>query len=113
MIAAKSPCHSPLKPVLSVIAFHEKAGRSQVDSVVLVLDKVFSPPSYYCRHPSIRTLHGEPRRCFQRRVFRDGLKQLGPSPQGVLRFNWREVLFGEAATVNTNLRVLSVKFVTS
>jgi hypothetical protein len=25
------------------IAFHEKAGRSQVDSVVFLLDKVFSP----------------------------------------------------------------------
>jgi hypothetical protein len=29
--------------VLSVTAFHEKAGRSRVDSVVLSWDKVFSP----------------------------------------------------------------------
>ncbi len=38
-------------------AFHEKAGRSQVDFVVSSLDKFFLPPSHhYCRHPSIRTL---------------------------------------------------------
>jgi hypothetical protein len=49
--------HCPLrKGVLSVIAFHEKAGRSQVGSFVFSLDKVFLPPSrYHCRHPSIRT----------------------------------------------------------
>jgi hypothetical protein len=36
------------------IAFHEKAGWSQADSVVLLLDKVFSRPSrHHCRHPSI------------------------------------------------------------
>jgi hypothetical protein len=29
--------------ILSVIAFHEKAGRSQVGSFVFSLDKVFSP----------------------------------------------------------------------
>jgi hypothetical protein len=41
----------------SVIAFHEKAGRSQVGSFVFSLDKVFLPPSRrHCRHPSIRTL---------------------------------------------------------
>jgi hypothetical protein len=33
----------PGQAVLTVIAFHEKAGRSQVDSVVFLLDKVFSP----------------------------------------------------------------------
>jgi|SRR5580698_2423739 hypothetical protein len=40
--------------VLSVIAFHEKAGRSQVGSVVFSLDKVFSPaewPLSPCFHP--------------------------------------------------------------
>src|SRR5208337_4487063 len=41
---------------MSVIAFHEKAGRSQVGSVVSSLDKVLLPPSFRCRHPSIRTL---------------------------------------------------------
>ena len=40
-----------------VIAFHEKAGRSQVDSFVFSLDKVFLfLPSGHCRHASIRTL---------------------------------------------------------
>jgi len=43
--------------IMSVMAFHEKAGRSQVDSVVFSLDKVFLLPScHHCRHPSIRTL---------------------------------------------------------
>src|SRR6266487_2628977 len=32
-----------LNPGLSVIAFHEKAGRSQVGSFVFLLDKLFSP----------------------------------------------------------------------
>src|ERR1039458_1264358 len=41
---------------VSVNAFHEKAGRSQVGSFVFSLDKFFSPPSCHCRHPSIRTL---------------------------------------------------------
>jgi hypothetical protein len=41
---------------MSEIAFHEKAGRSQVGSFVFSLDKVFLPPSRHCRHPSIRTL---------------------------------------------------------
>jgi hypothetical protein len=42
---------------LSEMAFHEKAGRSQVDSFVFSLDKVFLfPPSGHCRHASIRTL---------------------------------------------------------
>jgi len=44
--------------ILSVIAFHEKAGRSQVGSFVFSLDKVFLLPSCRCRHPSIRTLRG-------------------------------------------------------
>ena len=38
------------------MAFHEKAGRSQVNSFVFLLDKVFLPPSRRCRHASIRTL---------------------------------------------------------
>ena len=39
------------------MAFHEKAGRSQVDSSLASLNKVFSfPPSGHCRHASIRTL---------------------------------------------------------
>jgi hypothetical protein len=42
---------------MSVIAFHEKAGRSQVDSSLASLNKVlFSLPSDHCRHASIRTL---------------------------------------------------------
>ena len=41
--------------VLSVIAFHEKASRSQVGGSFL-LGKIFSLPSRHCRHPSIRTL---------------------------------------------------------
>jgi hypothetical protein len=40
---------------MSVMAFHEKAGRSQVGFWFL-LDKVFLLPSRHCRHPSIRTL---------------------------------------------------------
>ena len=43
--------------VLSVTAFHEKAGRSQVGFFVFSFSKVFSfQPSRHCRHPSIRTL---------------------------------------------------------
>jgi hypothetical protein len=42
---------------LSVTAFHEKAGRSQVDSCLAWLNKIFFfPPSSHCRHASIRTL---------------------------------------------------------
>src|SRR4029077_14871054 len=37
--------------ILRVIAFHEKAGRSQVGSFASLLDKVFLPPSRHCRHP--------------------------------------------------------------
>ena len=40
---------------LSVIAFHEKAGRSQVDCSCLFITS-FPQPSRHCRHPSIRTL---------------------------------------------------------
>jgi hypothetical protein len=46
-----------LNRVLSVMAFHEKAGRSQVGSFVFSLDRFFLfPPSSHCRHASIRTL---------------------------------------------------------
>ena len=42
---------------MSEIAFHEKAGRSQVGSFCILLDKVFFLPSrHHCRHASIRTL---------------------------------------------------------
>jgi len=41
---------------MSVIAFHEKAGRSQVSAFVFLLNKVYLPPSGRCRHASIRTL---------------------------------------------------------
>jgi hypothetical protein len=47
---AKGKAHS------CAIAFHEKAGRSQVGSIVFSLDKVFSCRVSHCRHPSIRTL---------------------------------------------------------
>ena len=40
----------------SVNAFHEKAGRSQVSSLFVFVDRVFLPPSSHCRHASIRTL---------------------------------------------------------
>ena len=40
-----------------VMAFHEKAGRSQVDSFCFLLVTLFLPShSRLCRHPSIRTL---------------------------------------------------------
>jgi hypothetical protein len=43
---------------MSAIAFHEKAGRSQVDSFVFLLDKFFfSGRVSRCRHPSIRLKH--------------------------------------------------------
>jgi hypothetical protein len=41
---------------MSENAFHEKAGRSQVSSLFVLLDKVYLPPSCHCRHASIRTL---------------------------------------------------------
>jgi hypothetical protein len=42
---------------MSVIAFHEKAGRSPVSSFLVLLDKVFlSGRVSHCRHASIRTL---------------------------------------------------------
>ena len=48
--------HNPLWRVLSVIAFHEKAGRSQVDSLSGSWNIFVLPPSGHCRHASIRTL---------------------------------------------------------
>ena len=70
--------------VLSVTAFHEKAGWSQVGSFIFSLDKVFLfPPSSHCRHASIRTL--EERLC-----------SLGAgwafSLQPVLPSDWRPVV---------------------
>jgi hypothetical protein len=41
---------------LSVIAFHEKAGGSQLDSSVFLLGTFFSCRVSHCRHASIRTL---------------------------------------------------------
>jgi hypothetical protein len=41
---------------MSVNAFHEKAGRRQVDSCLFLLGTFSSPPSGHCRHASIRTL---------------------------------------------------------
>ena len=41
---------------MSAIAFHEKAGRSQVDSCLLLGQVFLFPPSGHCRHASIRTL---------------------------------------------------------
>ena len=41
---------------LSVTAFHEKAGRRQVDLFLSLLDKFFSCRVSHCRHASIRTL---------------------------------------------------------
>ena len=42
------------REVLSAIAFHEKAGRSQVDSVRAVWNMFLALPSGHCRHASIR-----------------------------------------------------------
>ena len=56
----------PLGGVLSVNAFHEKAGRSQVSSVFFSLDKVFLPaelatvamlPFALSRSDSFRSVH--------------------------------------------------------
>ena len=45
--------------VISVNAFHEKAGRSQGDSFwYLLVTQVLPRPSRRCRHPTIRTLRG-------------------------------------------------------
>jgi hypothetical protein len=38
------------------MAFHEKAGRSQVDWLFGFMGRFFLPPSSHCRHASIRTL---------------------------------------------------------
>lgn len=46
---------SPPK-TMSEIAFHEKAGRSQVDSFLFFIRRAFILPSGHCRHASIRTL---------------------------------------------------------
>jgi hypothetical protein len=41
---------------MSVMAFHEKAGRSQGDSGFMLFDPLFFSPVRRCRHASIRTL---------------------------------------------------------
>ncbi len=41
---------------MSEIAFHEKAGRSQVDSSLIEQGFLFSRRVSHCRHASIRTL---------------------------------------------------------
>jgi hypothetical protein len=46
---------------MSVNAFHEKAGRSQVSSSWFLLATVFLLPSRHCRHPAIRTLVSDAR----------------------------------------------------
>jgi hypothetical protein len=59
VVGDKSPLHSkpPVRGLgrsMSEIAFHEKAGWSQVDFAVSSLDKVFSPaesPLSPCFHP--------------------------------------------------------------
>ncbi len=49
------------------------------------------------------------------RMDKRNYKEIGPSPQGGLRLNRRELLFEEARRVdaNTNERVLSVSLLTS
>ena len=52
-----SNCRTSVRWHLSVKAFHEKAGRSQVGSFIFSLDKVFSPaewPLSPCFHPHSR-----------------------------------------------------------
>jgi hypothetical protein len=65
------------------MAFHEKAGRSQVDSGFILLDKFFPFARRHCRHASIRTLE-------------ERLVSLGAcwafSIQPVLPSDWRPVV---------------------
>ena len=56
-----------LAVILRVIAFREKAGRSQGNSGFIVFlfsisQRSFLPPSSHCRHASIRTLEERSRR---------------------------------------------------
>jgi hypothetical protein len=44
-ITPKTPLPLGFARDIGVIAFHEKAGRSQVSSCVFLLDKAFLPPS--------------------------------------------------------------------
>jgi hypothetical protein len=44
---------------MSVIAFHEKAGRSQVDSFVFFVNKFVARRVSHCRNASIRTLEAD------------------------------------------------------
>src|ERR1700690_3445097 len=61
MVGVTSPIHKQSGErfrfgIVSVIAFHEKAGRSQVDSFWFFIRRAFVLPSGHCRHASIRTL---------------------------------------------------------
>ena len=71
------------------MAFHEKAGRSQVNSFGFLFDKVFSGPSSHCRHASIRTLE-------------ERIVSLGAgwafSFQPVLPSDWRPVVSPKSGT---------------
>src|SRR5215470_1845546 len=74
---------------MSVIAFHEKAGRSQVNSWLFLQDKVFLPPSSHCRHASIRTL--------EERIVSLGARWAF-SFQPVLPSDWRPVVSRKSGT---------------
>src|SRR5262245_16060641 len=75
--------------VVGVMAFHEKAGRSQVNSVAFLFDKVFSGPSSHCRHASIRTL--------EERIVSLGARWAF-SFQPVLPSDWRPVVSLKSGT---------------
>jgi hypothetical protein len=101
---------SPRAGILSAIAFHEKAGRSQVSSLFIWFDKVFLLPSSHCRHASIRTLE-------------ERFVSLGAcwasSIQPVLPSDWRPVVsrkewnVGQAIDAVTGTRLLSFVCFTS
>jgi hypothetical protein len=91
----------------SEIAFHEKAGRSQVDFCgswnIVVL-----PPSGHCRHASIRTLE---ERFYFARCMLGVLVSAGAaiclSPCGSARFEWNP---GQAITAVTGTRLWAFVF---
>jgi hypothetical protein len=57
LLSPEATAQGPLHMSMSVMAFHEKAGRSQVDSCWASLNKGFLlAPSGHSRHASIRTL---------------------------------------------------------
>jgi hypothetical protein len=69
--------------ILSAIAFHEKAGRSQVGSFCFLWTRFFLPPSSHCRHASIRTLE-------ERFVLLGACRAFSFQP--VLLSDWRPVI---------------------